>query len=307
MAANDEAMRINRMLRGRGRGRGFSRGGMRGALPFQVSNLPTPEASPDRVSGKVSEGTATQPAAELLLNDSGSVNVRLPGETEAVSVDARPPSQAAEVPPNSTHSPFPPAFTPSNSSPGPYVASDSGSMSSGGYPPSMQMHANLTGEYYGMPSNMRPGPTFYPGANFRPQSFTPEPNVPTHQRGSFSAANAAPFYPTSGASFTPPGRARADSPLNPYAGQRGGFGRSQDAGASTKPGSKSPVSADDVAGETPLDGQHDQQGYPAGYYQFNPYAGGVDAQGMYYPQQGYWPQQGYEQGAYGYQGEYHGY
>lgn len=306
--ASEDAMRANHMLRGRGRGRGFMRGFMRGAIPHQVTHLPTPEASPDRANAKISEDTSTRPAAEVLLNDSGSVTVRLPGETVAVDA-ARPPSQAAEAAPLPSSSPFPAAFTPSNPSPGPYVASDSGSVSSGGHP-IMPMHPNGTGEYYGgiPPNRQYGGGPFYPGgATFRPQAFTPEPNFQHQQRGSFSGPNAVPFYPNAGPSFTPPIRPRAGSPLNPY-GQMGGafVPRSAHPTAHATNDPKSPASEGaESGGRSSVDAQRVQEFVP-GYYPYNPYTG-LDNQGMYYSQQEYWPQTQYGQDVYGYGAEYQGY
>ncbi|CAK9779847.1 hypothetical protein CC85DRAFT_286234 [Cutaneotrichosporon oleaginosum] len=303
IAAHEDPMRHNHMIRGRGRGRG--RGGfMRGGPPLRpmppgVAHLPTPEASPDRSASKTEPRTeaptTTGPSSETLLEDSGAVTVKLPGGAKSVDVD-RPPSQPTEAP-EQPKSPFPPAFTPSNPSPVPYVASDSGSISSGYVPtgPMMPMH---TGEYYNhAPPFRAPGPGFYPP--YRPQSFTPEPHfVPGQQpRGSFSGP--APFYPGA------PAHARPGSPLNPYQAPYGQAAYFVPARPTQKVSIRSPRGSTDEIKSPATEPEavgtpefvhaqpfYQQQGY-------NPYANGE----VYY--QGYWP--GYEGGSeYGYAEQYHG-
>lgn len=294
----EDAFRANRGMRARGRGRGFApRGGFR---PFfnHPGHLPTPEVSPDRAEKPAA--TAAAPAApaakptesasiEALLDDSGAVTVRLPGETETVAVDpvpvdTRPPSQPTDL---VSQSPLPPAFTPSNPSPGPY--SDAGSMSSSGYV------GPIPAEYYG-------------GVAFRPppyrgfQSFTPEPFQPGHashpshaSRGSFSG-----FF--SGSPMDP----RAGSPFNPYAP---GFVMPTAVGKDVTGEPKSPHSE----GTDSMPGQIQTPEFAMAPYYYNPYAEqpmgqmgqmGVMGGVFYPPPQGYWPQQ-YEQGMYaGFEGEY---
>lgn len=291
----EDAFRANRGMRARGRGRGFApRGGFR---PFfnHPGQLPTPEVSPDRAEKPAAPAApAAKPAEsasiEALLDDSGAVTVRLPGETETVSVDpvpadsqidTRPPSQPTDL---VSQSPLPPAFTPSNPSPGPY--SDAGSMSSSGYV------GPIPAEYYG-------------GVAFRPppyrgfQSFTPEPFQPGHashtshaSRGSFSG-----FF--SGSPMDP----RAGSPFNPYA-----------------PGFVMPAVGKDMTGEPKSPHSEGTDSMPGAIqtpefamapYYYNPYAeqpmgqmsqmGGMG--GVFYPPQGYWPQQ-YEGGMYYEGGEF---
>lgn len=326
--ANEDNMRAHRIVRGRGRGRGFARGGpLLRPIPRSVAHLPTPEASPDRsASAKVApeHTTTTQPTVDTLLEDSGSVTVKLPGG-KSIDVD-RPPSQPTESA-ELAKGPFPPVFTPSNPSPVPYVGSDSGSMSSGYIPaaPVVPVHTGQ-GDFYmpnaGMgapPPNFRPhggpgAPGFYPG-NYRPQSFTPEPHFNPHhqQRGSFSGPAQA-FYPNAVAAQPRPG-----SPLNPYAGQMGFF-------VPPRPNQKVPIRspphgnangtpAEDGGAKSPVSDGVDSSmshgaadGFVPGYYQqYNPYAPGADGQPVFYPQ-GYWPQAGYEGGDYAYGDvQYHGY
>lgn len=277
-------------MRARGRGRGAPRGGFR---PFfhHPGHLPTPEVSPDRAEKQVAK-PAEGASIEALLNDSGAVTVRLPGETEAVSVDARPPSQPIEL---VSQSPLPPAFVPSNPSPGPY--SDTGSMSSSGYV------GPIPPEYFaGVVPNFRPSHN----AMFGNQSFTPEPFQPGHashpshhSRGSFSGPG---FY---SASPVPTMDPRAGSPFNPYAPgfvmPQHSFKPDLQSGVEEVPKSPHSEGTDSVPGQiqTP---EGFVAGVPlaAGYYQYNPYADGQ----VFYPQ-GYWPQQGFEHGMYGYGGDFH--
>jgi hypothetical protein len=267
-------------------------------MPPGVAHLPTPEASPDRSASKTEPKTeatiTTAPTSESLLEDSGAVTVKLPGGIKPVDLDVdRPPSQPIEAPEQSK-SPFPPAFTPSNPSPVPYVASDSGSMSSGYLPagPMMPMH---TGEFYPTgPAFRPPGPGFYPP--YRPQSFTPEPHfVPGHQpRGSFSGP--APFYPGA------PAHARPGSPLNPYQAPYGQAAYFVPPRPAQKVSIRSPrTSTDEVKPVAEAEAAGTPEFAPAQPFyhpQYNPYANGE----VFYP--GYWP--GYEGSEYGYAEQYHG-
>lgn len=301
--ATEDHYRTNRLPRGRGRGRGFfvPRGG---AIPrpfHQHATLPTPEASPDRAPKPMAEGTVTQPDIEALLDDSGAVMVRLPGDTTAVEVEARPPSQPIE--PSST---FAPSFTPSNPSPVPYVASDSGSMSSGYLPPGVILPGAVpNGEFYGgMPPNFGPPGSFYPARNLPPsQSYTPEPagylphHHHHHQRSSFSGPG---FYPNAPAG-------RSGSPLNPYASPYFAQPMLQKVAiAQAETGTPKSPTSDHTDNVVTPEGYMHQGYYPQGY---NPYAGtmGPDGQGGVYYAQGYWPQPAPYDQSYGYEGEYAAY
>lgn len=305
--ATEDSFRANRAVRGRGRARGAVRGGVPRA--FVPARLPTPEASPDRGKSSATEMTATQSVVESLMEDTGAVTIRLPGEANSVAVEAPKPAAAPAKPtspaPKSAKSasPGPPVFVPSNPSPLSYVASDSGSMSSGHVPPVPQaVGMTPNGELYPLQTNFRPppGPGFYP-LTFAPQSFTPEPGMqPLHQR----AYSGGPFFPQNNST-----RPRSASPLNPYATyfvpprplQKTAM-RPVTTGSDDTPKSPSSDATDSNHGHgIPV------EGYMQPFY-YNPYAGGMtDAQGMFYPaQNGYWPQPGYEAG-YGYEGEYHGY
>jgi hypothetical protein len=184
-----------------------------------------------------------------------------------------------------------PEMMPLNPSPGPYVASDSGSISSGYVP-----------EFYGYP-----GAGYYP---VPPQPFTPEPGMQpgmhpmTHkQHPSFSGQA---FYPGPGG----PVRPRSSSPLNPYASG----GTVYFLPTHLPPQQKAPMVGPDGVPRSPASDMDPalahahahahpygyEGGYPAFYHPYNAPDGGV-----FYAHHPYYPHP-YDPAAYGYEPAHEG-